>query len=153
MTNGLRAIIFDDDALVRGVVSQICRRRGYDVVEFEDGNSFCENIPDCPCDNKKRCADVLISDIKMPGVTGVQLLDKLFKRQCAVPYMGLMSGYWTPETLEYATEKGFRVFRKPVGIWEIDKWLIECEEGLSAENRKLVNCYDEAEEQFSECMR
>jgi hypothetical protein len=66
--------------------------------------------------------------------------------------MGLMSGYWTPETLEYATEKGFRVFRKPVGIWEIDKWLIECEEGLSAENRELVNCYEEADEQFSECM-
>ena len=152
MPQGLRAILFDDDALVRGVVSQICRRRGYEVIEFEDGNTFCESIPECPCNRNKRCADVLISDIKMPGVTGIQLLDKLIHRECPVPHMGLMSGYWTPETLEYATEKGFQIFRKPVGIWEIDKWLMKCEQHMNTESRDLVECYEEVNEQLSKCM-
>jgi CheY-like chemotaxis protein len=144
MVNGLRVLIFDDDHLVRGVVAQICRRRGYEVVEFEDGNHFCIGWQTgCPCSNVQRCADVIISDIKMPGITGVQLMERLIRRGCGVPHRALMSGYWTPETLAYATEKGFRIFRKPVGIWEIDGWLLECEQEMDAARRELVWLFDE----------
>jgi hypothetical protein len=65
----------------------------------------------------------MISDLKMPGRSGLEFLDMLTDRGCKVRHMGVISGYWTADALEHASDRGYRVFRKPSGIWEIEHWL------------------------------
>lgn len=127
----IRVMVLDDDDCVRHVVTQMLRRRNCDVIAFSDARSCCAHANsacDCPCQNDGICADVLITDIKMPGLDGLDYLDVLTRHGCQIPFRAVMSAFWTAESLDRARHHGCRIFVKPVGVFEIDRWLetIEC---------------------------
>lgn len=123
-------MVLDDDDCVRNVVTQVLRRRNCDVVGFPDATSCCafaSSGADCPCKDGCVCADVLITDIKMPGIDGLAYLDALSKHKCGIPFRAVMSAFWTADALDRARRHGCRVFVKPVGVLEIDRWLATLE--------------------------
>ena len=124
----IRAIVFEDNDLIRSMMRQILRQRGYEVVDYSDP-SACPLLHSDAC--YYACADILISDLSMPNMTGLQFLENQVMKGCKIQNVALMSGGWTPEELEYARRIGCQVFSKPFNLREFTFWLDECESRIN----------------------
>jgi two-component system, NtrC family, response regulator HydG len=73
-----RVLIVDDEADVRDTLAKIVAHEGYDVDVAEDGNSALVRFAEHP-------ADVVVTDLKMPNMSGMQLLHRLRAEHSDVP--------------------------------------------------------------------
>ncbi|MBI5638880.1 MAG: response regulator [Nitrospirae bacterium] len=126
-----RAIIFDDDVFVLELLESFLTKRGYEVM------TFSEPVV-CPvygrngnkCSNIKSCSDIIITDYKMPGKNGIELLESQIQRGCKADMKNkaLISGYVDAETIqEKVRQLGCAFFGKPFRLSGIAEWLNECE--------------------------
>lgn len=95
----MKVLIVDDSALDRRVAGKIVsRREGFEVVYAEDGEaaltSIAENRP-----------DVVLTDLLMPKLTGLQLVEQVRKRWADLPVI-LMTAHGSEETAVAALRKG-----------------------------------------------
>ncbi|MDO9309245.1 MAG: sigma-54 dependent transcriptional regulator [Deltaproteobacteria bacterium] len=65
-----RILVADDEESMRWVLSKALKRKGFTVDLAHDGRQALELIKD-------NCYDLAILDIKMPGINGLDLLDKV----------------------------------------------------------------------------
>ena len=70
MTKGIRILIVDDEATVRSVLSQVLEEDGFETTEAANGEEALEFL-------KKEPFSLVITDIMMPGMTGIELLVKI----------------------------------------------------------------------------
>ena len=63
----VRILVVDDEPSMREMLSIVLRRDGYEVLVAENGRDAIEQL-------RARSFDLLLSDIKMPDVTGVEVL-------------------------------------------------------------------------------
>ncbi len=64
-----RILVADDEESMRWVLSKALRKKGYSVDLAADGNQALRQV-------QEQSYDLVIADIKMPGMTGLELLDK-----------------------------------------------------------------------------
>ncbi len=99
-------LVVDDDNDVRAVVAEILRQAGFKVEEAETGEIALQKLV-------PGGVEAVISDISMPGLTGVEMLQKLRKRDLDIPVV-LLTGRPSLETAIEAVEGGaLRYLRKP----------------------------------------
>jgi CheY-like chemotaxis protein len=132
----LRAIVLDDDYVLRTLIDDVLKDRGYEV----HGSSepfFCPVYLNskCPCPVETHCTDIIITDINMPNMTGFEFIENLKRNACKIQNVAIMSGSWTDEQLEHAKRLGCHTFEKPFKLDEIEKWLDECEKKLNLDNK------------------
>lgn len=77
-------LVEDDDAL-RSMLARILRSAGYEVVEADNGDDAVEAF-------ERRCPDLLLSDLVLPGLNGKELADRCRDR-CPRAVLVFMSGY------------------------------------------------------------
>ncbi len=119
-----RALVFDDEADIRQLFKLLLEMRGYEVETFADATPFCAVCQgSCPLGAHERCADLVISDIRMPRYSGIDLVTRMLDRGCHIPKIALMSGYWTETTRKDAARLGCHTFAKPMRVEEIFAWL------------------------------
>jgi two-component system, cell cycle sensor histidine kinase and response regulator CckA len=94
-----RVVFVDDNALVRGSLARVLESGGFAVDAFEDGQDV-EAI-----EARLAGADALITDLVMPGRSGVDLALELRRRNCRVPIL-FVSGYAEAALLERIREVG-----------------------------------------------
>src|SRR5437870_2375500 len=63
-----KILIVDDTPEVRSLVSRVLEGQGYAVIEAYDGPNAC-----AACQQLKGEIDLLLTDIKMPGMDGIEL--------------------------------------------------------------------------------
>jgi PAS domain S-box-containing protein len=80
-------LVVEDDAAVRNAVCRVLERRGYDVLESWNGEQALAVLG-----GAQGSVDLVISDIVMPKMSGLELRDRLKEIRPAVPVL-LMSGY------------------------------------------------------------
>jgi len=142
----LRAIVIDDEDMIRDLIYDVLKKRGYEVYDSPEP-FFCPIYLDCecPCPADHICASIIISDINMPNMTGLEFIEHQKSNGCKVQNIALISGSWTDEELEHAKRLGCYAFNKPFKIDEIKKWLDSCESKLDP-NSKLsdlpVSCQE-----------
>ena len=78
-------LIVDDEPLVRQTLSEWMRRKNFRVFEAEDGRQAMERI-------RRDEPDIVISDVVMPGMDGVQLLKEAKAVKADIPFL-MISGY------------------------------------------------------------
>lgn len=116
-------IILDDNEVIRAVLKRLLEAQGYSVrtyacpADFLDG--VCNETETCT----QPCADVLLSDVKMPGDTGIDLFQHLRCKSCMIRRMGLISGCWTEETREQAKTLQVPAFSKPADLDRLISWM------------------------------
>lgn len=93
-----RILVIDDDMHMRESVSEVLRRKGYDLMS-------CSNGYEAVACFKNSSFDCVISDIKMPGMSGIDLLEKIKQHDAAVPFI-LMTAYGDIEIAVNAMKKG-----------------------------------------------
>jgi two-component system chemotaxis response regulator CheY len=84
-TNG-RVLVVDDEPDVRKVVRMTLEKAGYDVIEAEDGEKAIAAINS---DENPLILDVIISDIRMPKINGVEAINYFQQQYPRVPLIVL----------------------------------------------------------------
>jgi CheY-like chemotaxis protein len=119
----LRAVICEDHPAIREVLRLLCERRGYEVFAFaHPGLCPLNTIGHCPCGPGAVCADLLLTDLQMPEVQGLDFVETLRAKRCVAPHLALMAGDWTDASLARATRLGCRLFSKPFPMAELLAW-------------------------------
>ncbi|BDU14830.1 response regulator transcription factor [Lysobacter auxotrophicus] len=99
----LRIALADDQAIVRAGLRALLERHGIvTVFEANDGNELLERLADTP-------VDVVLSDIRMAGMDGIEALRRLRERGDATPVL-LLTTFDESELLLQATEAGAQGF-------------------------------------------
>ena len=108
----IRVVIADDDADVLKTLVKILSRRGYQTFPFESPLKALEFI-------KKEDSDLILSDLKMPEIDGIQFLDRVKSIRPKIPFI-LITGYATVDTAVSAIKFGaFDYLRKPFEVKKI----------------------------------
>ncbi|MGH9607691.1 MAG: response regulator [Terracidiphilus sp.] len=104
-----RVFIVDDESVIADTLCAILRASGYDAVAFYDAESTLAAF-------ESRKPDFVISDVSMPGISGVELAVQLRDRypQCGVLLFSGRAG--SSELLEAVNRRGydFEMLAKPV---------------------------------------
>jgi Fur family transcriptional regulator, ferric uptake regulator len=116
-----RIFLFEDEIMVQSLLKNYFEEHGYEVFAYNDPTCFSL---DCSCnaDHKFSCADFLIVDIKMPGISGIDFIKRQLKKGCNIKHTAFISGYWTVEELDYAESIGAAIFHKPFNILDLKSW-------------------------------
>ncbi len=76
-------LVVEDDPYLREVISEVLSDEGYNVYEAMDGQRALERI-------ETIAPDLVLSDIRMPRLTGIELAERLNQRREPIPIV-LMS--------------------------------------------------------------
>jgi FixJ family two-component response regulator len=109
VTNPAKIFIVDDDAPVREALSRLLRSCGYDATAYSSAQDFLDSFSSD--DAVRGC---LILDVKMPGMNGLDLQEKLISSGLAIPII-FITAYDDPKDREKALKNGAAAFlQKPL---------------------------------------
>ncbi len=91
-------LIIDDERAIRKTLSEILSYEGYKIDEASDGEEGLKKF-------REKAYDVVLCDIKMPKLDGIEFLDKARESNPDVPVI-MISGHGTIETAVEAVKKG-----------------------------------------------
>lgn len=107
MTVRRRAVVFDDDRLIRYALWKQFDERGYEVFTFpHPGLCHLDVAQECPCPLNTSCADLIISDVNMHATNGIDFLERLVRKGCKQRHFALMSGDFSEADLARASQLG-----------------------------------------------
>jgi CheY-like chemotaxis protein len=112
-----RLLLAEDDAAFRKLLQQALVRDGYDVVAVEDGTELLERLVQSLSENPQgEQFDMVVSDVRMPGWTGINVLATVAGQQHAPPVL-LMTAFGDERLHEQAKRAGaIAVLDKPFEI-------------------------------------
>jgi len=126
-----RAVIIDDDALIRFALWHLFDRRGYEVFTFpEPGLCPQHVVGECPCPLDTRCADIIISDVNMQAANGIDFVEQLIRKGCRQPHFGLISGSFSEADIARGSQLGCTIFGKPLDMAALLAWVEEVERAV-----------------------
>ena len=109
MKEKAKILIFDDDADSLASIATALRRDGFEVHPFADPK---EGLSHLASDG----GDVVLTDLKMPGITGLEVVRRVVQEYPAVPVV-VVTAFGTVEGAVEAIRAGASDFLlKPVGI-------------------------------------
>lgn len=123
-----KVLVVDDDELMCDLIEQVLTMKGFSVTTETDSRYALEEI------NQKKPYDIIITDIKMPKVSGIDLL-RLANKQNLNYQVILITAFYgliSPEIIN--TLKPFGTIKKPFGI----NTLIETVEAAMKNKQELV---------------
>lgn len=152
-----KLLIVDDDYAIRSFLEEALKDAGYNIEKADNGLAALKIL-----ENKK--IDLIISDLKMPEIDGLQLLSKVKEKHQDTGLL-LMSAYGTVEDAVQAMKIGaFDFVTKPFSITEIETRVkrffefhdlktenIELKKKISSEEKytSLVGTSDKMKEVYS----
>ena len=120
-------LIIDDERSIRKTLSEILSFEGYKIDEATDGEEGLKRF-------KEKTYDVVLCDIKMPKIDGMEFLQKATESNPDVPII-MISGHGNIETAVEAVKKGaYDFIQKPP---DLNRLLITIRNAM--ERNKLVS--------------
>ena len=122
-----RVLVVDDDADARELISLVLAQAGYEVDDAADGFGALAKVSHFR-------PDAVLTDLRMPGMNGVELLQRLRRMHGDVPVI-LATGLETMDLCTAAESYGaVTCLEKPINLEEL-VWTIEmalaCREGVA----------------------
>lgn len=120
----LRIILLDDSDAIRTLLAEMLTRRGYEVFTFSKP-TICplQSLPECRCTPDQACTDVILTDVNMPEMDGLQFIENLKNKNCKCRHVAIMSGWLSPGNIYRAGQLGCKIFTKPFDIDSFCEWL------------------------------
>ena len=108
-----RILIVDDDDAMRLALSESLESCGFDISAAENGNEALNLF-------NKRKFDLVVTDMKMPGMTGIEVLQGVKKLSPDIPVI-LITAYGTVNTAVEAMKEGAAEFiMKPFSLDDLE---------------------------------
>jgi len=108
MAKQIKVLMVDDEKRFRETTQKILMKKGFETILAESGEEALEKITQDP--------DVVILDIKMPGMDGHQALSKIKKLKPDLPVIMLTGHGDRPSAREALVEGAFDYLGKPCDI-------------------------------------
>ena len=103
---GVKVLVVDDEAVIRRGLCRVMEGRGYLAESSESGFGAIEKLQEAPF-------NIVITDLKMPGMDGIEVLKAIKILQPDVPVI-IITGYSTVDTAVEAMKNGaFDYISKP----------------------------------------
>ena len=93
-----KVLVIDDEPGIRSLLDTLLRRKGYDVVLAESGRKGLELF-------RRERPDVVVLDLKMPGMDGLAVLQQVRSLNPTLPVI-ILTGAGTPETEQQVRAMG-----------------------------------------------
>ncbi len=107
-----RILVVDDERVIREILSDFLSLEGYVVRTVEDGAEALKEL-------QRKTYNLVISDLKMPNMGGLELIEKITSLQIPVLTV-IMTGFGTVETAIEAMKKGaYDYILKPFKVEEV----------------------------------
>ncbi|MEO9484997.1 MAG: sigma-54 dependent transcriptional regulator [Ekhidna sp.] len=101
-----KILVVDDEKSIRDALRDILSEEKYDVLTAEDGEDGWSKL-------EQEKIDLVLCDIKMPKMDGMELLNKVSEERLDVPFV-MISAHGTIDTAVEATKKGaYDFIQKP----------------------------------------
>jgi DNA-binding NtrC family response regulator len=109
-----RLLLVDDEPTLRRVIGRALVKAGFEVAQAPDGRAALEYL-------RNERFDAVISDVRMPSMTGLELLARLLDEAPDMPIV-LMSGSNEVESARAAAELGaFDYLPKPLVLADLER--------------------------------
>jgi CheY-like chemotaxis protein len=105
MSEKIKVLMVDDEAQFRKTTEKILNKKGFKTILAGDGEEAIEKLDENP--------DVIILDIKMPGMDGHQVLTEIAKLRPETPVIMLTGHGALPSAREALEEGAFDYLSKP----------------------------------------
>ena len=127
----MKIMIVDDEPKIRkGIKMLLDGQKGFDVVGAYDG------ADSALMDILEKTPDVIVTDIKMPEYSGLDLIEKIRERDKKI-YIIIISGYSNFEYAQQAIKYGvYRYLTKPTNARELIGILEEIEKNIQKPRRE-----------------
>ena len=135
-----KILLVDDEQSICDIVEKYLKKQGYEVAQSNNGSDALEII-------KSGSIDLVVTDIKMPGMSGVELLRKIREYRSSIPVL-ITTGFPTLETAIEALKFGaYDYLTKPFHLEEMGEKIRRAliEQHLHEENilfSKLVSLHE-----------
>ena len=106
-----RVLVVDDEKYVRGFLRDILAGWGYEVDVAADGREGLRLLVE-------RAWDLLVTDLQMPGLSGLDLVQTVRLRGSAVPVVMLTAS--TGDAAPHTERLDFKLLPKPVQIQDLE---------------------------------
>ncbi len=107
-----RILVVDDEASIRDLCARVLTRSGFKVTMASTGEDAVRRLQDEPF-------DLVISDIRMPGISGMDVLVMAKTLHPSIAVI-LITGFGTSEVVERANQSGAdRILTKPFNALEL----------------------------------
>ena len=108
MSNSIKVLMVDDEAQFRETTKKILTKKGFEAILAESGEEAIEKLSQSP--------DVVILDIKMPGMDGHQTIKAIKQRSPDLPVI-MLTGHGTmPSAKDAHAEGAYDYLSKPCDI-------------------------------------
>ncbi|MFD1427206.1 response regulator [Kroppenstedtia sanguinis] len=112
MLSDKKVLVVDDQYGIRILLTEVFSREGMNIFQAANGKLALEII-------RKEDPDLILLDMKMPGMDGLELLRQLKKEKIAAIVI-MMTAYGELDMVEEATKLGARAhFTKPFDVMEL----------------------------------
>jgi two-component system nitrogen regulation response regulator GlnG len=109
-----RVLVADDESSIRFVLREALTAAGHEVVEAVDGNEARERL-------STQRFDLALLDIRMPGPSGLELLDEVAARGADAPLVVILTAQNTFENAVEAMKRGaFDYLTKPFDLPQVE---------------------------------
>jgi len=126
-----RVIILDDEPLVLDMLGRFFTHKGYEIFSSAEP-IICPLYERCAesCEKMVPCADVVITDLKMPKMTGIELLERQTQRGCKLDIRNkaVISAHFDDDSIKRINELRCAHFEKPFRLSVLSEWLHKCEQ-------------------------
>jgi CheY-like chemotaxis protein len=135
-----RVLLAEDDPDTREALAEALEEAGLQVILARDGNELLNLLIDGSLQEEtQRAYDAIVTDVVMPGFSGIDVLVALRRSTAFIPVI-IVTGHVDPSTVRTAERLGVTaLFRKPVDLNEVLKVLkTSLVSGLSKPRGALV---------------
>jgi len=105
----LNLVVVDDDQDVRTALGRLLRSMGHEVHAFASAEDY---------EARPAAADCLIVDLRLPGINGFELLERLRLRGCSIPVV-FITGDGGPSPSDAMEHSGTPTLAKPFDDTEL----------------------------------
>lgn len=100
-----RILIADDEEALRRLYQEEFEEEGYEVILAGDGNEVLSRL-----ENSQRLPDIIVMDIRMPGLNGIETLRIIKEKHPEIPVI-LCSAY--------------SEFKQDFSVWASDDYVVK----------------------------
>ncbi|WP_342382161.1 response regulator [Myxococcus stipitatus] len=114
-----RVLVAEDQPEMRALLHRALKRRGYEVVEASDGPGLVQAIIDGLLAEQTLVPDLIITDVRMPGYSGLEVVARLRREGWKTPVI-LITAFGDAQLHQEAAQLGAaRVLDKPFAMEDL----------------------------------